>query len=111
MNQAPDQGQYGVVLVTASSQTEAETIAESLVQSGLAACVNLFPVRSIYTWKGVVERSEEWQLLIKTTQDQFESLAKQVRTLHSYEVPEIILLPIVSGSEPYLRWISEQTHR
>ncbi|MBV8883799.1 MAG: divalent-cation tolerance protein CutA [Chroococcidiopsidaceae cyanobacterium CP_BM_RX_35] len=99
---------YGVVLVTTDSQKEAEAIADALVQSRLAACVNLLPIHSIYIWQGEMHREPEWQLLIKTDLAQFETLANKIRELHSYEVPEIIALPIIAGSQPYLRWISEQ---
>jgi periplasmic divalent cation tolerance protein len=100
--------QYGIVLVTASSQSEAETIAQTLVQDRLAACVNFMPIRSVYTWKGEVHHDEEWQLVIKTDLNQFEALEAKVRSIHSYEVPEVIALPLVNGSPPYLAWITEQ---
>jgi len=103
-----DPTRYGVVLVTTASQQEAEVIATSLVQSQLAACVSLVPIHSIYTWQGELHREQEWQLLIKTDLAQFETLAVKIRELHSYEVPEIIALPIVAGSQPYLQWISDQ---
>ncbi|MBE9125636.1 MULTISPECIES: divalent-cation tolerance protein CutA [unclassified Coleofasciculus] len=98
---------YGVVLVTASSENEGEAIAKALVESRMAACVNLKPVRSIYTWEGKVNLAQEWQLIIKTDLAQLEALAAKIRELHSYEVPEIIALPIVAGSESYLQWISD----
>lgn len=99
---------YGVVLVTTASRAEAEAIATSLVQSQLAACVSLLPIHSIYTWQGKLHQEQEWQLLIKTDLTQFQALATKIRELHSYEVPEIIALPLVAGSQPYLQWISEQ---
>jgi periplasmic divalent cation tolerance protein len=102
-------GNFGVVLVTAASQTEAEAIAHALVEAKLAACVNLLPIQSIYTWKGKVEHASEYQLLIKTDLDQFLALEAKIREIHSYQVPEIIALPILAGSLPYLQWISEQT--
>jgi periplasmic divalent cation tolerance protein len=98
---------YGVVLVTASSRQEAEAIAQNLVESQLAACVNLMPVHSIYTWQGKVNLEEEWQLTIKTDLAQFPALEAKIRELHSYEVPEIIALPILAGSPRYLQWISD----
>ncbi|WP_088892766.1 divalent-cation tolerance protein CutA [Leptolyngbya ohadii] len=108
---APNYGtHYGIVLVTAGSETEAETIAAQLVEAHLAACVNLIPIRSIYTWKGEVHRDPEWQLVIKTDLRQFDRLEAKIRELHSYEVPEIVALPIVRGSEPYLNWIAEQVN-
>lgn len=100
---------YGVVLVTAGSRAEAEAIATSLVQSQLAACVSLLPIYSIYTWQGELHKEEEWQLLIKTDLAQFSTLETKIRELHSYEVPEIIVIPIVAGSQPYLKWISQVT--
>ena len=99
---------YGVILVTASSRTEAEMIGKALVQSQLAACVSFMPINSIYTWQGVINSEEEWQLIIKTDLAKFDALATKVRELHSYEVPEIIALPIVNGNPLYLQWISEQ---
>jgi periplasmic divalent cation tolerance protein len=99
---------YGIILVTAASQAEAETIAEALIQSKLAACVNLLPIRSIYTWNGTVQRDEEVQLMIKTHLDRFPDVEAKVQSLHSYEVPEIIAVPILYGTKTYLQWISEQ---
>ncbi len=98
---------YGVVLVTASSQQEGEAIAQALVESKMAACVTLMPVHSIYTWQGQVMSEQEWQLVIKTDLVQFPLLEKKIRELHSYEVPEIIALPILAGSQPYLQWIAD----
>ncbi|WP_017719175.1 divalent-cation tolerance protein CutA [Kamptonema formosum] len=102
-----DSTQYGVVMVTAASRREAETIAKALLEAKLAACITLLPVQSIYTWQGKVEQNEEWQLLIKTNLTHFSALEAKVREIHSYQVPEIIALPIVAGSEPYLQWIAE----
>lgn len=102
---------YAVVWVTASSRQEAEAIAESLIQSKLAACVNLLPVFSIYSWQGTIHRDEEWQLLIKSERSRFDELEAKIREIHSYEVPEIIALPIVAGSQPYLQWISDQVQK
>lgn len=98
---------YGVVLVTASSIEQAEAIAHSLIEQKLAACVNLLPVDSLYLWQGAVNRDREYQLIIKTDLRKFDELARQIKTLHSYEVPEIIALPIVAGSQSYLSWLGE----
>jgi len=100
-------GSYGVVLVTASSQKEAETIASSLLESQLAACVSLLPIHSIYTWQGQIHSASEWQLMIKTDLSLFSQLESKIRELHSYEVPEIIAMPIIAGSQPYLQWICD----
>ncbi len=98
---------FGVVLVTANSEAEAVTIAKSLVEYKLAACVSLSPIRSIYTWQGEIHYESEWQLLIKTDLAKFEALKTKIQELHSYEVPEIIAIPIVAGSEAYLNWIGQ----
>lgn len=101
--------QFGVVLVTAGSRSEAETIAKTLVEAKLAACVTLLPVHSIYRWQGNLEQADEWQLMIKTDLAQFAALEAKVRSIHSYEVPEIIAVAIVAGSSAYLDWIASQT--
>jgi len=106
MNQDSDQS--GVILVTASSRAEAEAIAQALVQEKLAACVSLMPIHSIYTWQNEVHADQEWQLFIKSSLAQFPKLEARVREIHSYEVPEIIALPIVKGSSAYLNWIHDQ---
>ena len=95
-----------VVLSTSSSIEEAEKIARVLVEERLAACVNVLPgLRSFYRWKGAVEDSAEWLLLIKSSRGQFEKLKTALEKLHSYEVPEVIALPIVDGSKNYLLWL------
>lgn len=99
-----------VVMVTTSSKDEAIAIANHLVRHRLAACVSLFPVSSIYTWQNQVHHDQEWQLMIKTQQDKFTELETKVRELHTYDVPEIIALPVTAGSMPYLNWISTQVH-
>lgn len=110
MNDNSDRVRYGVVMVTTSSRAEAEAIAQNLVESKLAACVSFMPINSIYTWQGQLHKEEEWQLLIKTDLAKFEILEAKIREIHSYEVPEIIALPLVAGSAPYLAWISEQVN-
>jgi periplasmic divalent cation tolerance protein len=98
-----------VVLVTCGSPREARRIARVLVEQRLAACANVFevPVRSIYRWKGRVESAKELLLTIKSSRKKFAALQNAIRKLHSYDVPEIIALPIVSGSRDYLAWLSE----
>lgn len=97
---------YGIVLVTVSSEEKGKAIASSLISSKLAACVSLFPIESIYTWQEEIHHEQEWQLIIKTDLTHFKTLAEKIQELHSYEVPEIIALPIVAGSQTYLDWIS-----
>jgi periplasmic divalent cation tolerance protein len=102
--------EYGIVLVAASSEAEAEAIATALVNHKLAACVSVMPIRSVYTWNQQVHLEAEWQLVIKTDLNYFGQLAAKIQELHSYEVPEIIAIPIVAGSQPYLQWISQQVN-
>jgi periplasmic divalent cation tolerance protein len=98
-----------VVLVTCGAAKEARKIARALVEQRLAACVNILqsPVQSIYRWKSKVESAREVLLLIKTTRRRFAALQRAIRTLHSYDTPEIIALPIAAGSRDYLAWISD----
>lgn len=96
---------YCVVLVTVASPEEGEKIARALLTEKLAACVNIFPVNSIYSWEGKIESDRECQLIIKTDLAIFDELEAKIKTLHSYEVPEIIAIPIVAGSRPYLEWM------
>lgn len=97
-----------VVLCTASSVEDAEFIARELVERRLAACVNVVPgVSSIYRWRGEVERSEEVQLLIKTSVERFEALREAVLKLHTYELPELVALEVRAGHAPYLEWLAE----
>lgn len=98
-----------VVLVTCASAKEARKIARALVESNIAACVNLMssPVESIYRWKGKVASAKEFLLVIKTARKRFAAVQAEVRRLHSYELPEIIALPITEGSHDYLDWIGE----
>jgi periplasmic divalent cation tolerance protein len=98
-----------VVLVTCGSAREARRIALELVEGWLAACGNIpeAPVRSIYRWKGKVETAREYLLTVKTSRRRFAALEKTVKRLHSYDVPEIIALPIAAGSAEYLKWIDE----
>ncbi|WP_447979194.1 divalent-cation tolerance protein CutA [Candidatus Nitrospira bockiana] len=99
-----------IVLVTASSQEEATRIGRALVDQKLAACANLVPhVTSIYRWEGKVSEDVECLMLIKTRPALFNQLAAEVRRLHSYQVPEIIAIPVMAGAQPYLNWIHEST--
>lgn len=101
--------EFIVVYVTAGSAEEAERLAHSLVEERLAACVNrIKSVQSVYRWQGKVEQSEEELLIIKTSKERFSDLEKRVRELHSYAVPEVIALPVIEGSDGYLRWLKEQ---
>lgn len=95
-------------MMTAGNREEAARIAEHLVESRLAACVQMLPgMESVYWWEGKIERSPEILLLAKTTEDKFEELETAVRSLHSYDTPEIIALSVTAGSAPYLAWLTK----
>ncbi len=104
----PSTTQFRLVLVTCPTLPEARKISRSLLQKHLAACVNIqtSSVESIYRWKGKIETARELLLLIKTTTRRLKPLEREVLRLHSYETPEFLVLPISSGSKPYLRWLS-----
>jgi periplasmic divalent cation tolerance protein len=95
-----------VVLTTCGSLEEARTIANSLVESHLAACVNIIPqIESVYRWKGEIETATEWLLIIKTTENAFNRLREALARLHSYDLPECIEIAVEDGSAAYLDWI------
>ncbi len=97
-----------VVYVTVSNRTEGEKIARALLKEKLAACVNIVDnVQSFFWWKGSIDNGSESLLIIKTKKARFKALVKEVREQHSYDVPEIIALPVVDGSGDYLKWIEE----
>ncbi len=95
-----------IVIVTTASKQEAENITQNLLKEHLIACANITsPVTSFFHWADKLEKAEEHLVFMKTRKDMFQKLAETVKSLHSYEVPEIIALPIVDGSEAYLAWL------
>jgi periplasmic divalent cation tolerance protein len=101
---------YIIVFIAASSGKEADIIAGNLIDSKVAACVNIIPgVKSVYTWKGKKETAQGCLLLAKTKKENFPELESMVKCLHSYEIPEIISVAIDDGDEKYLNWIKEMT--
>jgi len=98
-----------VVLTACDSEMLAEQLARHLVERRVAACVNILPMaRSIYRWQEKIQDAGEWVLLIKSRRDQFAALRTEIQKLHTYEVPEVIALPVVDGSEAYLDWLDGQ---
>ncbi|MCU0722087.1 MAG: divalent-cation tolerance protein CutA [Planctomycetes bacterium] len=103
-------GKYLAVLVTAPDAAAATAIGTALVEERLAACANLVPgLVSIFRWEGKVHGDPEVLLVIKTRASLFPALEARVRALHPYKVPEIVALPVVRGSGPYLKWLEEET--
>jgi len=99
---------YILIFVTASSQDEAEKMGHTLVQERYVACANSIPdIRSIYHWKKELCKDQEVLLLLKSRRDLFPKIQKRIKELHSYDVPEIIAIPIIEGSEDYLKWIDD----
>lgn len=105
-------GTFVVVLVTAGSAEEGRRIGRAMVEERLAACVNVVgPIRSIYRWEGAVEEADEHLLVMKARAADVPALTGRVRALHSYDVPEVVALPLTGGSEAYLAWLAAATDR
>ncbi len=100
---------FVVVYSTAGNEEEAKRIARKLVEEDLAACVNLWPIRSVYEWEDELCEDEEYALLVKTTAGRAEEVVERIVELHSYETPAVLVLPVLSGFEGFLEWIREQT--
>ena len=97
-----------VVLVTVQDDAEARKIAAGLLEAKLVACANLVPqIQSLFWWQGKIDQAQEVLVVLKTQARHVEAIIKKVKSLHSYDVPEVIALPIVAGNEDYLKWIDE----
>lgn len=96
------------VFTTTANKKSAQKIAKILVEKKLAACVQILgPIESVYQWKGKIEKAKEFLLLIKSNQSKAKKIIDEIKSVHDYEVPEIIVLPIASGNPDYLRWVDE----
>jgi periplasmic divalent cation tolerance protein len=101
---------YTVIFITTSSLDEAEKIGRALVEEKLVACSNIVsPIRSIYRWQGKICDDKEALIILKTKKKLFKQIEQRVKALHSYEVPEIISMPIIEGSNEYLSWLENET--
>lgn len=101
-----------IVLTTAASEDQARILAQTLVEERLAACATLVPsVESIYRWEGKIETARETLLLLKTTAGRLDALQSRLLELHSYQTPELLVLPVESASEPYLAWIRDSLRK
>ncbi|MCC6759269.1 MAG: divalent-cation tolerance protein CutA [Candidatus Omnitrophica bacterium] len=101
-----------VVYVTAKDRAQGRKIAQHLVEKKLAACVNIVDgIESYYRWEGKLERSKEVLLVIKARKTHFAKVAKAVKAVHGYQVPEIIALPVIAGEKKYLMWLAGETRR
>ncbi len=100
------------VVTTVASKDEGERIARTLLEQRLAACVQIVgPIESFYWWQGKINKSEEWMCIAKTEMRLFQQIEETMKALHSYEVPEILAVPVSAGSDDYLQWLAEQVHQ
>jgi periplasmic divalent cation tolerance protein len=100
---------YIQVVTTTERQEDAERIARALVEARLAACVQIVgPINSTYRWKGAIETAEEWQCAAKSRQNLFAEVDEAIRTIHPYDVPEILAVPIAAGTSAYLEWLEAE---
>ncbi len=98
---------YQIVLTTCADAEQSQAVARALVEERLAACVNIIPqVQSVYLWRGSLQSDAEYLLVIKSRADKFAAIETRIKALHSYEVPEIIAVPVTQGSAEYLAWIA-----
>lgn len=98
--------EYSIILTTVSLETEAEDLAEKLLETKLAACIQIWKIKSLYRWDEKIERSNEYLLSIKTKSDLFVKVSELIKQNHTYETPEIVQIPITNGLNEYLSWIN-----
>ena len=99
-----------VVFSTCGSQEEARKLAGMLIEKRLAACINITaPITSVYRWKGVVEEANEWLLIIKSRREHFDGIRAALEAAHSYELPEVLAIPVLEGAPNYLAWLEAET--
>jgi periplasmic divalent cation tolerance protein len=101
--------EYAMVTTTHDAEDKARALAADAINGRLAACAQIYPIASVYRWEGKVENEQEWRVDFKTRADLVDDLATLIRERHDYDTPEIIAMPIVSGSTAYLNWITEET--
>lgn len=101
--------EFAIVITTTSENSEANKISQLLLDEKLAACIQVSQIKSFYSWKGKMNVDDEFQLLIKSNKNDFEKIEQLIKANHSYDVPEIIQVPIINGSKEYLNWIKEVT--
>lgn len=98
------------VITTTDSAEAAEELGRGIVDARLGACVQIVgPIRSLYRWEGSVQNDEEWQCWVKTSADRLDALTEHIKKNHSYDVPEVVVLPIIGGSMDYLSWVTDET--
>jgi len=98
-----------VVTTTVDSAEAAESLARGIVEARVGACVQIVPVRSVYRWAGEVRVDAEWQCVVKTSANRVDDLVAHIEANHTYDVPEVVVTPVVGGNDEYLKWVSEET--
>ena len=98
-----------VVTTTIDSPEAAESLAKGIVEARLGACVQIVPIRSVYRWEGEVRVDAEWQCVVKTSAIRVDELVAHIKAHHTYDVPEVIVTPVIGGNDDYLAWVSEET--
>lgn len=98
---------FSIIYITAGDMTEARKIGRKLVEERLAACANIFPITSVFRWKGTIDEANEFGIIVKTRSDKVKEIEKRVKEIHSYEVPCVVSFNISEGSSDYLNWINE----
>ena len=106
---AEDETPYCIVLTTVPDEQQAQTLARQIVEAGLGACVQIDRIQSVYRWNGQLCSESECRLMIKTRKVRFEALAQFIHGHHTYELPEIVQIPVTAGSADYLRWVGDGT--
>lgn len=98
-----------VVTTTIGSDEAAESLAKDIVEARLGACVQIVPIRSVYRWEGEVRVDAEWQCIVKTSATRVDELVAHIKANHTYDVPEVVVTPVIGGNDDYLAWVSEET--
>jgi len=98
---------FSIIYITAGDMAEARMIGRKLVEERLAACANIFPITSIFRWKGSIDETNEFGIIVKTRSDKVKEIDKRVKEIHSYEVPCVVTFKIEEGLTDYLNWIDE----
>lgn len=100
---------FSILYITAKNKSEAEKLARVLLKAKLIACANIFPIKSQYWWKDKIQSHDEYAIILKTKKKLVKDVIKNVKKHHSYDVPCVIAMPIISGNKDYLKWIGDET--
>jgi len=104
--------EYIQIITTTDTKESAEKIANALVQNRLAACVQIIgPMTSVYWWEKKVEKATEWSCIVKTRKDLYKTVESTIRLNHTYEIPEILAVPVIEGSESYISWLDKELRK